>query len=41
MDDGGDVEKKTIPPFLVGLQGGTITLEISLEVPLKTGHCST
>jgi hypothetical protein len=29
-----DVQKKT-PPLLVGLQAGTITLEISLVVPQK------
>jgi hypothetical protein len=28
-------------PLLVGLQAGTTTLEISLEVPQKTGNSST
>ena len=27
-----------IPKFLVGLQAVTITLKISMAVPLKTGH---
>ena len=33
--------KKNTPPFLVGLQNGTTTLEINLEVPQKTGNIST
>jgi len=33
--------KRNIPPFLVGLQTGTTILEISLEVPHKTGHWTT
>jgi hypothetical protein len=33
--------KRNTPPLLVGLQAGTTTLEISLEVPQKTGHSST
>ena len=32
---------KWAPPLLVGLQAGTTTLEISLEVPQKTGHSTT
>jgi hypothetical protein len=36
-----DVEKEDIPPLLVGLQTGTTTLEINLEVPQKTGNIST
>jgi hypothetical protein len=30
--------KRNIPPLLVGLQACTTTLEISVEVPQKTGH---
>jgi hypothetical protein len=30
--------ERTIPPFLVGLQAGTITLKISLVVLQKCGH---
>jgi hypothetical protein len=30
--------KRNTPALLVGLQAGTTTLEISLEVPLKIGH---
>jgi hypothetical protein len=30
--------KKNTPPFLVGLQAGTTTLEIRLVVPQKIGH---
>jgi hypothetical protein len=30
--------KRNTPPLLVGLQAGTITLEISLAVPQKIGH---
>ena len=33
--------KKNTPPLLVGLQTGTNTLEISLEVPQKIGNRST
>ena len=33
--------KKNTPPFLVGLQAGTTTLEISLVVPQKIGHSTT
>jgi hypothetical protein len=33
--------KRNTPPLLVGLQAGTITLEISLAVPQKTGHSTT
>jgi hypothetical protein len=32
-----DVENKNTPPLLVGLQTGTTTLEISLELPQKIG----
>jgi hypothetical protein len=30
--------KRNILLLLVGLQAGTTTLEVSLEVPQKTGH---
>jgi hypothetical protein len=33
--------KRNTPPFLVGLQAGTTTLEISLVVPQKIGHSTT
>jgi hypothetical protein len=33
--------KRNIPPLLVGLQAGTTTLDISLEVPRKIGHSIT
>jgi hypothetical protein len=33
--------KWNTPPLLVGLQAGTTTLEISLEVPQKIGHSTT
>ena len=33
--------KRNTPPLLVGLQARTTTLEISLEVPQKTGHNTT
>jgi hypothetical protein len=33
--------KRNTPPLLVGLQACITTLEISLEVPQKTGHSST
>jgi hypothetical protein len=33
--------KRNTPPLLVGLQTGTTTLEISLEVLQKIGHIST
>ena len=33
--------KWTTPPFLVGLQACTTTLEISLAFPQKTGHITT
>jgi hypothetical protein len=33
--------KRSTPPFLVGLQAGTNTLEISLAVPQKIGHSTT
>jgi predicted permease len=33
--------KRNTPPLLVGLQAGTITLEISLAVPQKIGHSTT
>jgi hypothetical protein len=29
-----------LPPLLVGLQPGSTTLEISLVVPQKIGHCT-
>ena len=32
--------KRNTPPFLVGLQAGTTTLEINMEVPEKTGNTS-
>ena len=35
---GENVQKRNIPPMLVGLQTGTITLEIILEVPQKFGN---
>ena len=38
---GKDVEKEEHPPLLMGLQAGTTTLEISLLVPQKIGHCTT
>jgi hypothetical protein len=38
---GEDVEKNNTPPMLVGLQTGTTTLEINLEVPHKIGNIST
>jgi len=31
---------RNTPPLLVGLQTGTISPEISLEVPQKIGHCT-
>ena len=34
-------KKRNIPPLLVGLQSGTTTLEINLEVPQKTVNRST
>jgi hypothetical protein len=34
-------KKRDIPPLLVRLQAGTITIEISVVVPQKTGHSST
>jgi hypothetical protein len=37
-DAGKDVEKEEHSSLLVGLQAGTTTLEISLEVPQKIGH---
>ena len=40
-DAGEDVEKRSTPPLLVRLQAGATTLEISLEVPQKTGNSST
>jgi hypothetical protein len=33
--------KRNIPPSLMGLQTGTTTLEINLEVPQKVGNRST
>ena len=33
--------KRNTPPLLMGLQAGTITLEISLVVPQKMGHSTT
>jgi hypothetical protein len=36
-----DMENRNTPPLLVGLQTGTTTLEISLELPQKIGNCST
>jgi hypothetical protein len=33
--------KSNTPPLLVGLQAGTTTLEISLEVPQKIGYTTT
>jgi hypothetical protein len=33
--------KRNTPPLLVGLQTGTITLEISLAVPQKIEHSTT
>jgi hypothetical protein len=33
--------KRNTPPLVVGLQACTITLEISLVVPQKTGHSTT
>jgi hypothetical protein len=33
--------KRNTPPLLMGLQAGTSTLEISLEVPQKIGHSTT
>jgi hypothetical protein len=33
--------KKTTPPLVVGLQAGTTTLEMNLEVPQKIGNGST
>jgi hypothetical protein len=33
--------KMNTPPLLVGLQAGSITLEISLAVPQKIGHSTT
>jgi hypothetical protein len=33
--------KRNTPPLLVGLQTGTTTLEINLEVPQKIGNGST
>jgi hypothetical protein len=33
--------KRNTPPLLVGLQAGTTTLEIILEVPQKFGHSIT
>jgi hypothetical protein len=33
--------KRNTPPFLVGLQTGTTTLEISFVVPQKIGHSTT
>jgi hypothetical protein len=38
---GEDVEKNEQNPLLVGLQTGTTTLEINLEVPQKIGSRST
>jgi hypothetical protein len=38
---GKNVEKEKTPSLLMGLQTGTITLEINLEVPLKIGNRST
>jgi hypothetical protein len=37
-DVGEDLEKMNTPLFLVGLQAGTTTLEISLALLLKTGY---
>jgi len=37
-DAGEDVEKEEHSSIVGGLQSGTITLEISLEVSPKTGH---
>ena len=34
-------KNRNTPPFLVGLQTGTTTLEINLEVPQETGNRST
>ena len=33
--------KRNTPPLLVGLQAGTVTLEISLSIPQKIGHSTT
>jgi hypothetical protein len=33
--------KRNTPPLMVGLQTGTVTLEINLEVPQKIGKRST
>jgi hypothetical protein len=33
--------ERKIPSFLVGMQAGTTTLEISLAVPQKIGHTIT
>jgi hypothetical protein len=33
--------KRNTPPLLVGLQAGTITLEINLAVPQKIEHITT
>jgi hypothetical protein len=33
--------KRNTPPLLVGLQTGTTTLEINMEVPQKIGNRST
>jgi hypothetical protein len=30
--------KRNTPPFLVGLQAGTTTLEVSMDFPQKIGH---
>jgi hypothetical protein len=34
-------ERGTLPPLLMGLQGCTTTVEISLAVPQKIGHSTT
>jgi len=33
--------KRNTPPLMMGMQAGTITPEISLEVPQKIGHSTT
>jgi hypothetical protein len=40
-DAGKDLEKKNIPPIAGGIEAGTITLEISLEVTQIIGHSTT
>jgi hypothetical protein len=40
-DAGEDVRKRNTPPFFMGFQACTTTLEISVVVPQKIGHGTT